>query len=51
MLISKRTGSLLLELLLTIAVILGFLILDKPSTPPIVNQNEEVLPPFNGFSI
>ena len=41
MLILKRTGLVILGLLLIFAVIVGFLLLDKPSTPPIVNQSGE----------
>jgi len=43
MLLLKRTGLVLLGLLLILTVIVGILLLDKPSTPPIVNQSGEAL--------
>ena len=43
MLILKRTGLAVLGLLLILTVIVGILLLDRPSTPPIVNQSGESL--------
>ena len=43
MLILKRTGLVVLGLMLLFSVIVGILLLDKPSTPAIVNQSGEPL--------
>jgi proline iminopeptidase len=43
MLILKRTGLAVLGLLLVLTVFVGILLLDKPSTSPIVNQSGEPL--------
>ena len=43
MLILKRTGLAVLGLLLILTVIVGILLLDRPSAPPIVNQSGEPL--------